>query len=113
LLFKSRQPNRTVPSGPSTTLACCGTAPPGFAGRHAVAERIQGIFLILQLRLQAAQNLKIAAQLSGHLADVLRIELPNPSSCRPGSCAPPQLALQKLGCAFRLLLAHFKILVDK
>ena len=75
---------------------------------------IKGVFFRLQLRLQASQNLQIATYLCRKLSYVLALELANLFFLvRQSFPSSFQLAFQKLGGAFRLLLAHFQIFADK
>ena len=77
-------------------------------------RRIECIFPILKLGLQALKNLEVARELSWHLTDMFRLEL-SYSVFLVGqifSC-DLQLGLQELGRAFRLLLTNFQVLVNE
>ena len=82
---------------------------------HALlAGGIQGILRSLQLALQALQNLQIGRQLPGHFSHMLPFELTDSVFlvCQIFPCGF-QLVLEELSRIFRLLLAHFKILIDE
>ena len=79
-----------------------------------LAGGIQGILRSLQLALQALQNLQIGRQLPGHFSHMLPFELTDSVFlvCQIFPCGF-QLVLEEFSRIFRLLLAHFKILIDE
>ncbi len=75
---------------------------------------IESVLFILQLRLEATQNLEIASQLPWHFSDVLSFELANSVFLvRKALPCGFQLAFKKLGGALRLLLTDFEVFVDE